>query len=196
MPLSRVQELPAISGSSLTNMGMTRISLSAPGSAVTEIDISLSKTSHDFYKLFGFLDNTSDNVNAYFRFLTDAGNPVGGGSDYHYSRHKTEGSADAGSSDNAHGFIIWTPTIGNSTNETGTGFEMLIGPCNSTSFPIQMQGQAFAHDEGGQASLNVFSGGFVSKKGGTDGFGGIRLYFESGNIGANSFVYAYGINKT
>ena len=29
--------------------------------------------------------------------------------------------------DNAHGYIDWAPTIGNSTSEFGIGFEMTVG---------------------------------------------------------------------
>ena len=88
--------------------------------------------------------------------------------------------------------------MGNSgTDEYGYGFEMTVGPCGSTNYPVQMHGLGFMHDEASQASLQVFSGGYVSKKGG-DGvsFGGIRLYFEAGDVKDNSTVYVYGMNKT
>jgi len=189
--------LPALNGSALTGMGMTLIGLFSPSSSVATMDITLSATAHDYYKLFGFLDNGHDQVNAYFRFLNSSGTQVGGGSDYHYSRIKAENAAVSATTDNAHGYVDWTPTIGNSTNESGVGFEMTVGPCNSTIFPVQMHGQSFMHDESSYASTNLFGGGYVSKKGG-DGvsFGGIRFYFNSGDVGQNSFVYVYGMNKT
>ena len=189
--------MPALDGSALTGMGMTLIGLYSPSSDVATMDITLSASAHDFYKIFGFLDNKTDQVNAYFRFLNSVGNSVGGGSDYHYSRIKAENSAIGITNDPQHGYIDWSATIGHSgSNETGIGFEMTVGPCNSTNFPVQMYGQAFMHDEGSHPSLNLFGGGYVSKKGGDGDFGGIRLYFGSGNVGSNSFVYVYGMNKT
>ena len=188
--------LPALNGSALTGMGMTLIGLYSPSSSVATMDITLSATAHDFYKIVGFLDNGHDAANAHFRFLNSAGNSVGGGSDYHYSRIKAENAAVAPTTDNAHGYVDWSPTIGNSTNESGIGFEMIVGPCNSTVFPVQMHGQSFQHDEGSHASLNLFGGGFVSKKGGDGDFGGVRFFFSSGDVGQNSFVYVYGMNKT
>jgi hypothetical protein len=160
------------------------------------MDITLSASAHDYYKLFGWIDNTSDSVNAYFRFLNSVGASVGGGSDYHYARVKAENAATAPSTDNAHGYIDWAPTIGNSTSEFGIGFEMTVGPCNSTYYPVQMHGQSFLHDEASYASLNLFGGGYVSKKGGDGDFGGVRFYFGSGDVKDNSFVYVYGMNKT
>ena len=189
--------LPALNGSALTGMGMTFIGLHSPSQNVTTFDISLSKTAHDYYKLFGFLHNVNDSVNAYFRFLNDAGNAVGGGSDYHSARFKIEDQAGGATTDNAHGYVEWSPTIGNDTGETGMNFEMLVGPTNSTSFPIQMQGQSFHHDPGSHAGLNLFGGGFVTKTGGTDGFGGVRLFFSgSTEMTSQSFVYVYGLNKS
>ena len=73
---------------------------------------------------------------------------------------------------------------------------MTVGFCNSTYYPVQMFGQSFLHDEVGYASLNLFGGGYVSKKGGDGDFGGVRLYFGSGDVKDNSFVYVYGMNKT
>jgi len=193
--------LPALNGSALTNLptqgAMTLIGLYSPSVNVATLDITLSASAHDYYKLFGWLDNTSDQVNANFRFLDSAGASVGGGSDYHYARMKAENAATAPTTDNAHGYIDWSPTIGNSgASETGMGFEMTVGPCNSTYYPVQMHGQGFFHDEGSYASLNLFGGGYVSKKGGDGDFGGVRLYFGAGNVKDNSFVYVYGMNKT
>lgn len=190
--------LPALNGSALTGMGMTFIGLHSPSQNVTTFDIPLSKTAHDYYKLFGFLHNVSDSVNAYFKFLNDAGTAaVGGTGVYHYSRLKVEGGAVSQETNDSHGLIVWSPTIGNAAGETGMNFEMLVGPTNSSSFPIQMQGQSFAHDAGSQASMNLFGGGFVTKTGGTDGFGGVRLYFSgSSDMTSQSFVYVYGLNKS
>ena len=189
--------LPALNGSALTGMGMTFIGLHSPSENVTTFDISLSKTAHDYYKLFGFLHNVSDSVNAYFRFLDDAGNAVTGGSDYHSSRFKIEDNVGAATTDNAHAYVEWSPTIGNDTGETGIGFEMLVGPTNSASFPIQMQGQSFQHAPGSNASVNLFGGGFVTKTGSADGFGGVRLFFSgSSSMTSQSFVYVYGLNKS
>ena len=189
--------LPALDGSALTGAGATTlIGYYSPSSAVATMDITLSASAHDYYKIFGWLDNGFDNVNAYFRFLNSVGNSVGGGSDYHFSRIKAENAATAPTTDQNHGYIEWSPTIGNSTSEFGNGFEMTVGPCNSTNFPVQMHGQSFHHDEASYASLNLFSGGYVSKTGGAGNFGGISLYFASGNVGTNSFVYVYGMNKT
>jgi len=192
--------LPALNGSALTNLpvqgAMTLIGLYSPSSNVATMDITLSASAHDYYKIFGWLDNTAAGDNAWFRFLNSAGNSVGGGSDYHYSRIKAENAAVAATTDNAHGYIDWSPTLGNSSNRLGIGFEMTVGPCNSTYYPVQMHGQSFLHDESSYASLNLFGGGFVEKKGGDGNFGGVRFFFSSGNVDQNSFVYVYGMNKT
>ena len=189
--------LPAIDGSALTNVdagAMTLIGLYSPSSDVANFDITLSATAHDYYKIVGFLNNGTDNVNAICQFFNSGGTIQSGSNDYHYSRLKIENSATGNETNNDHGHITFSATVGHNTgNRKGVGFEMLIGPTNSTAFPVQTQGAATLHDESSYISYNIFGGGYMEP---TTTFGGIRFKYSSGNIESDSFVYVYGMNKT
>jgi len=186
--------LPAISGASLTDMGSTLIGLFSPSSAVTNFDITLSATAHDFYKIVGFLNNDTSGVNSICQFFNSGGTIQNGSSDYHYSRLKVENSATGNETNNDHSHMTFTATVGHNTgNRKGMGFEMIIGPTNSTAFPVQMMGMATLHDESSYISHNMFGAGYMEP---TTTFGGIRFKFSSGQIEADSFLYVYGMNKT
>ena len=186
--------LPAISGASLTDMGSTLIGLFSPSSAVTNFDITLSATAHDFYKIVGFLNNDTSGVNSICQFFNSGGTIQNGSSDYHYSRLKVENSATGNETNNDHSHMTFTSTVGHNTgNRKGMGFEMIIGPTNSTAFPVQMMGMATLHDESSYISHNMFGAGYMEP---TTTFGGIRFKFSSGQIEADSFLYVYGMNKT
>ena len=186
--------LPAVSGASLTNMGATLIGLYSPSSDVANFDITLSATSHDFYKIVGFLNNDTSGVNTVCQFFNSGGTIQSGSNDYHYSRLKIENSATGNETNNDHGHMTLTATVGHNTgNRKGVGFEMLIGPTNSTAFPVQLMGAATLHDESSYISHNIFGAGYMEP---TTTFGGIRFKFSSGNIESDSFVYVYGMNKT
>ena len=149
--------LPAISGASLTDMGSTLIGLFSPSSAVTNFDITLSATAHDFYKIVGFLNNDTSGVNSICQFFNSGGTIQNGSSDYHYSRLKVENSATGNETNNDHSHMTFTATVGHNTgNRKGMGFEMIIGPTNSTAFPVQMMGMATLHDESSYISHNMF----------------------------------------
>ena len=188
--------LPALDGSALTgNIGSGKlIGLFSPSSAVTNFDITLSATDHDYYKIVGFLNNDTSGVNTVCQFFNSSGTIENGSSDYHYSRLKIENSATGNETNNDHGHMTLTATVGHNTgNRKGVGFEMLIGPTNSTAFPVQLMGAATLHDESSYISHNIFGAGYMEP---TTTFGGIRLKFSSGQIEADSFVYVYGMNKT
>ena len=187
--------LPALNGSALTGMGMTLIGLYSPSSTITNFDITLSATAHDYYKIVGFLNNDTSGVNMQAQFLDSSGTLVNGASDYHYSRLKVENSATGNETNNDETHMVLTATVGHNTgNRKGVGFEMLVGPTNSTVFPVQMQGMATLHDESSYISLNMFGGGYMEP---TTTFGGVRLRFGGGaQVEADSFVYVYGMNKT
>lgn len=186
--------LPALDGSALTGRGMKFISKSSPGSDVAQLDLTLSAANHDFYKIVGFLDNTSDNVNLRARFFDSSGSIDSGSGVYHIARVKINTSQNSNYGVNSASYMDLSPTIGhNGTAEDGFGFEMTIGPTNHNNFPVQLMGQSFLHDEGGNAELSIFGAGYIAK---AKTFGGIRFYFTSGNIGSTSELYVYGMNKS
>ena len=175
-------------------VGSKLVGYYSPSSDVSNFDITLSATDHDFYRVVGFLNNGTSGVNPRLRFFNSSGTIQTGSSDYHYSRFKIENSATGVETNNDESHIAWAATAGHSgTNRKGLGFEMLIGPTNSTVFPVQMQGMTTLHDENSNISLNIFGGGYMDP---ASTFGGIRLYFSSGNVEDDSFVYVYGMNKT
>ena len=186
--------LPALDGSALTGNSGKLIGQFSPSSAVTNFDITLSATAHDFYRIVGFLNNDTSSVNLQSQFFNSSGTLVNGASDYHYSRVKVENSAIGNETNNDEAQMVLSAYVGHNTgNRKGVGFEMLLGPCNSTVFPVQMQGMATLHDESSYISLNMFGGGYMEP---TTTFGGIRFKFSGGQIEADSFVYVYGMNKT
>ncbi len=187
--------LPALNGSALTGMGMTLVGYYSPSTAITNFEISLSATAHDYYKIIGFLNNDTSGVNTRAQFLDSNGTLVIGASDYHFSRLKVENSAVGDETNNDEGNMKLTALVGHNTgNRKGVGIEMLVGPTNSTAFPVQLQGMATLHGENSEISLNMFGGGYMEP---ATTFGGIRLNFTGGaQVEADSFLYVYGMNKT
>lgn len=186
--------LPAVDGSSLTGRGMKFITKSSLSSNVSQLDLTLPAANHDYYKIIGHLDNTNDNVYLIIRFFDHLLN-LTNGTDYHSARNKTNSSGTvAATGSQASTLIGATPPMGNTgTEENGMSFELLIGPTNTSNFPVQLVGQAFLHEEGSMPELIGFGGGFIEK---AKTFGGVRFEFSGGEIGQTSELYVYGMSKS
>ena len=157
--------------------------------ATANMDITLSASSFDYYKFVGVLANVTDAQYIEMKFFDSGGSIVEGASDYHWVGGRFIGSS-ANVIDSADSHMRLSNTVGSSTNENGISFEMLVGPTNTSSFPVQYLCHSFYHNNGSTPEGFTVQGGYVDE---TKTFGGVRFFVSSGDLASHSKVTVYGM---